>query len=323
MARIPGRKKVRRLLRPLVRMLNPGAVVIGYHRVANVAWDPLDMAVSAENFAAQVGILRDLRQLVTVCELAERKAARGTLADCAALTFDDGYRDFVETALPIAERLGARATVFVATGFAGRAFWWDEIAALLAPNGGHSRGLEIATKQRTKRYFGLDCRAARAAAANDLCRDLIGSGEDDIRSVIDQLQAWAGDAPRADGIALTAAQLTEIAQHRLVEIGAHTISHVPLGRLDPEAQSEEIRRSKQSLETLIRRPVNAFSYPYGSCGRTTPSQVQSAGFACACMSRDGLFGARSDRYRIPRIWAPNVPGPEFRRWLANWIPEGR
>ena len=46
------------------------------------------------------------------------------------ITFDDGYRCFKDTALPILRRLNLPATLFVPTGFPGgpgRLFWWDAV----------------------------------------------------------------------------------------------------------------------------------------------------------------------------------------------------
>jgi hypothetical protein len=62
-----------------------------------------------------------------------------------------------------------------------------------------------------------------------------------------------------------------------------------------------------------------FSYPNGSFSAETPVLLRSLGFACACTSRDGVFNRRTDRFRIPRIWTPNVDAPGFRRWLESWV----
>ncbi|MFQ5983669.1 MAG: polysaccharide deacetylase family protein, partial [Woeseiaceae bacterium] len=50
-----------------------------------------------------------------------------------ALTFDDGYRDFIENAAPELNRLGMPATVFIATALMDQTYWWDEVAYFLRP----------------------------------------------------------------------------------------------------------------------------------------------------------------------------------------------
>src|SRR5919199_4722560 len=96
------------------RPVRPGLRILFYHRVSDDR-DPL--AIAPERFAAQMELLRsDGFRVTDVVEAAEL-LARGELPDgVLALTFDDGYRDVAEHALPVLERCGFRATVFVATG---------------------------------------------------------------------------------------------------------------------------------------------------------------------------------------------------------------
>lgn len=320
MMRIPGRKRLRRALRPLSKRLFPGAIVLGYHRVAEASSDPLGLAVRPAHFARQVEALAERREIVRLGALPGLQAAGEPLERYAALTFDDGYADFAETVLPIIEARGVPATVFVATGFIGRHFWWDEVAALLMPAAG-DRPLDICRHDREPwRYDGLDNPSQRAAAVRDLCNRMACSDEKEIGAVIAQLLEWtgAGEAPKPTAQAMRRAQLEMLARHPLAEIGAHTVSHGCLATLPPEGQLAEMVRCKETLETLQGVAVTTFSYPNGSCSRATPRLVEKLGFSCACASMDGLFGRRTDRYLIPRLWTPDVGGAEFLRWLGRW-----
>jgi peptidoglycan/xylan/chitin deacetylase (PgdA/CDA1 family) len=326
MMRFRGRKLVARALRPLSRALFPGAVVIGYHRVAETAWDPLGLAVAPDCFAAQLEALKARREVVSLRELAARHAAGEGLERYAALTFDDGYRDFAETVLPAVEAFGVPATVFVATGVTGGSFWWDEVAALLAPEHAAAPTLEIARNSAAPwRYGDLDRPERRAAAALELCAKLVCGDEHDIGAVIGQLRAWAGAQAQSppDGGPLGRTQIEALARHPLVEIGAHTVSHGCLGRVAPEAQRAEIVQSKAELESVTGAAVTVFSYPNGSYSAETPGLVKALGFACACTSEERAFGRRSDPYLIPRIWAPNAGGASFDGWLGRWVASKR
>jgi peptidoglycan/xylan/chitin deacetylase (PgdA/CDA1 family) len=319
--RVPGLKILRRGLRPLARVLFPGAVVLGYHRVATTDWDPLGLAVSPDHFKAQVEVLRNSRDVARLGDLAARHAAGERLDPYAALTFDDGYGDFADEVLPILEALEVPATVFVATGFIGRSFWWDEVAALLKPKDEDTAALEISLDGDEPWRFGaLNRRDQRAAAARALCTRLACGSEEEIGSVIGQLRAWAGagEESQPDGAAMSRIKLEALAQHPLVEIGAHTVSHGCLALLVPEAQRAEIQQSKKNLESLAGTAVSVFSYPNGSYSTETPELVEALGFSCACTSMEGVFSSRTDRYRIPRNWAPDAEGPEFRHWLGDW-----
>lgn len=316
--RVPGRKFARRALRPLSRLLFPGAAVLGYHRVADPEWDPLGLAVRPEYFAAHIEAVARDRTIVSLGELVELQAEGRPLNRYATLTFDDGYRDFKNTALPILEDRGEKATVFVSTGYIGGNFWWDEIASLLAPVVGSATALGIdAGAGEQWEYDGLESPGPRAAAARDICNKLVCSHSHDIQHVIQQLSVWAGVRPEPGYGAMTASDLAALSRYPGIEIGAHTVSHGCLGSLDEAEQRREIGQSKQDLEVVAGVDAAVFSYPNGSFSSVTPALMKPLGFRCACTSREGLFGRRTDPYRVPRLWVPNLPGTEFRPWFER------
>jgi peptidoglycan/xylan/chitin deacetylase (PgdA/CDA1 family) len=91
-----------------------GLRILFYHRVSDDR-DPL--AIAPRRFAAQMELLAaEGYRVVDVPEAARLLAAGGPLERVVGLSFDDGYRDVAEHALPVLERHGFRATVFVATG---------------------------------------------------------------------------------------------------------------------------------------------------------------------------------------------------------------
>jgi peptidoglycan/xylan/chitin deacetylase (PgdA/CDA1 family) len=280
----------------------------------------LGLTVSPRHFRAQVEALKEIRELVSLGRLAALQAAGEPLDRYAAITFDDGYDDFAQTVVPIIESLAIPATVFVATGFIGRTFWWDEIAASLAPSENMEERLAIGLNGDAQRqYEGLGQPENRAAAAREICNGLACAADQDIRRIVEQLREWAPLAPGPAFGAMSRAELEALAGHPLAEIGAHTVSHGCLASLDEAGQRAEIERSKSSIETLPDVSATVFSYPNGSFSRTTPALVASLGFTCACTSREGIFHRRSDPFRVPRIWTPDVAGPAFGQWLGNWV----
>lgn len=118
----------------------PGLRILFYHRVSD---DRDVLAVSPARFRAHMDVLRasGLR-VVDAAEAARLLAAGQGREGVVGLCFDDGYRDVAEHAVPVLERHGFRASVFVATGVTdGRATFswyerqppvlgWDEIRAL-------------------------------------------------------------------------------------------------------------------------------------------------------------------------------------------------
>lgn len=112
-----------------LRNRSGGAVFLCYHSIASSG--PRYLTISDELFERQLALLRrrGLRGggLDELTELADGRAGAPT----AFLTFDDGFRDNFETALPLLREYGFPAFVFVLPPLleAGGAFEWPEMKA--------------------------------------------------------------------------------------------------------------------------------------------------------------------------------------------------
>ncbi|WP_432133097.1 MULTISPECIES: polysaccharide deacetylase family protein [unclassified Streptomyces] len=96
-----------------------------YHSVGDCSDDPYRVTVTPERLDGQLAWLRrrGLRGVRVADLLAAR--ARGEDAGLVGLTFDDGYADFLTGALPVLERHGCTATLFVLPGRLGGDNAWD------------------------------------------------------------------------------------------------------------------------------------------------------------------------------------------------------
>lgn len=95
-----------------------------YHSIGAVDYDPYGITVSPRRFAEHMEWLRrrGLRGVAARDLLAAPPRRRGKLV---GLTFDGGYADFAESAVPVLERFGFGATVFVVAGCIGEANVWS------------------------------------------------------------------------------------------------------------------------------------------------------------------------------------------------------
>lgn len=110
----------------------PGVRILYYHRVSD---DPDALAIAPTRFSAQMEHLAAGGYKVVGVMAAAEAAATGDDPRLVGLSFDDGYRDVAENALPILEQHGFEATVFVATAVVGgsaRFDWYDEQPAVLS-----------------------------------------------------------------------------------------------------------------------------------------------------------------------------------------------
>lgn len=96
--------------------------ILMYHEITARPQSTRHLAVTPADFAAQLAYLRDGGYTtLTVADLLQGAAARALQwpARPVVLTFDDGYADFRDAALPLLQRYGCTATLFVTTGWLG------------------------------------------------------------------------------------------------------------------------------------------------------------------------------------------------------------
>lgn len=88
-------------------------------------------------------------------------------------------------------------------------------------------------------------------------------------------------------------------------IGAHTLSHPRLSRLNEEEQRAEIEGSAHRLEKELGHPIDAFAYPFGSCADyddVSERLVRESGFAYAVSNRYGVNLPGGNPWALRRIW---------------------
>jgi peptidoglycan/xylan/chitin deacetylase (PgdA/CDA1 family) len=223
----------------------------------------------------------------------------------AALTFDDGYRDNVEHALPVLRRHGAPWTLFVTADFAdgkGR-LWWLELEQAVAR-------LDRLQAEVDGETIDLPCRTAaeKRAAFETVYWRLRAGPEERLRAVIAALGARAGldFTGLAHDLCLGWDELRALARDPTVTFGAHTLTHPMLAKHDEAAARREIAASKAQIEERLGRPVRHFAYPVGdptSAGAREFRLAREAGFVTAVTTRPGhVFpGHAGHLHALPRV----------------------
>ena len=90
------------------------------------------------------------------------------------------------------------------------------------------------------------------------------------------------------------------ARHR---IGAHTVNHVRLTRVDEAVAREEITASRKFLEDEFGVPVEHFCYPYGDWNPRVADLAAEAGFKTACTTDYGVNTPDTGPFALKRIHA--------------------
>jgi peptidoglycan/xylan/chitin deacetylase (PgdA/CDA1 family) len=95
-----------------------------YHSVSAVGGPLRDLAVPPELLTEQLEALSDAGyRLVGLTEALDRLGA-GSTEKMVAVTFDDGYRDFLTEGVPVLQKTGAGATLYASVGHLGGHAGW-------------------------------------------------------------------------------------------------------------------------------------------------------------------------------------------------------
>jgi peptidoglycan/xylan/chitin deacetylase (PgdA/CDA1 family) len=292
-------------------------LILCYHRVAEGVEDPFHLCVSPENFAAQLEEIVRTREPCTLSDL-----SMPSRRPRVVVTFDDGYRDNLENALPIATGKGVPITVFITSGMLGdqKGFWWDRLAALLRgrPPGTNEISLVIGP-DAVKIPFGGSDEADLATVRGRLMPLPVRDIEDALAAVSAQWSVPATAPP--DARALAPAEFLQLAASELVTIGAHTVDHVRLRGRSSAEQLQTIEASRKGLEQTLDRSVTHFAYPFGGSDDfdgDTVEAVRAAGFETACTTLPGSAGPSADPYRLPRRLVMDWGRLRFRAQLQRW-----
>ena len=279
-----------------------GGLVLIYHRVADLAFDPQQLAVTPEHFADHLDVINEYGAPMPLATLVE-SAQRGELPRRAvAVTFDDGYADNLLNAVPRLARARVPATVFVSTGAvaSGREFWWDELERLLLADGASASG-----------HYA------------ELCGRLRGLDADARERVLAGLWSSAGvpRQARATHRPLRCDEIAALARCEGITIGSHTHSHPSLSSLPPDEQRREVAGARHLLESIVGSPVTTLAYPFGGAedvSACTKAMVEQEGIAIACSAEPGSVRKGVDPLRVPRVIVRNWSKARFREQWSSW-----
>jgi peptidoglycan/xylan/chitin deacetylase (PgdA/CDA1 family) len=299
-------------------MRRNGTLILCYHRVAEGVEDPFHLCVRPDNFAAHLEEMSRSREPSTLADVSV-PARRPRVV----VTFDDGYRDNLTNALPIAESKGVPITFFVTSGILGNhnGFWWDRLGTLL-------RGRPPPVKEIDLPVVGRKVRLPLGSSGiredlDSVRRHLLPLRVTEIERVLDVVsEQWQVDsAPPPDAGTITPEDLRQLAASDTATIGAHTVDHVRLQDRTAREQQDTISDSKRELEQSIGRAVSHFAYPFG--GRDdfddrSVDAVRAAGFGTACTTLPGTARSSTDPYRLPRRLVMDWGRLRFRVQLQRW-----
>ncbi len=304
-----------------LRYVSARLPVLAFHRVVPKRDAQREFDLDADSFERQMRWVAAVFRVIPLLD-AVRLLREGRLpARTLCITFDDGYRDNLDVAVPILERYGLHATFFITTAYQDGGMMWNDLLIESLLNWpepeldlraiGFNRYEWRTAEQRVRqlptvihgfKYLPHDLREREAAA----------------------LYARSGvNSPR---LMMNADEILNL--HRCgMGIGGHTHSHPILSRLTVEGARTEIATNKARIEEIIGQPLPLFAYPNGKPGLDFTlvhvALVREAGYQAAFSSSPGMAGPGTDAYQLPRFtpW-DRTKGRYLARLAQNYFRPG-
>ncbi|WP_416398257.1 polysaccharide deacetylase family protein [Allohahella sp. A8] len=294
-------------------------LILMYHRVLpeqdeRLAFEEPGMYVTPETLDMQ---LRTLQPLVRFVELAQWVRARregrplegGDGRLCCAVTFDDGWLDNYEFALPVLRQHDVPATIFLATGFigTGRTFWPEQLnrllklAAALGPDSRAKGSLEhfissAGIKPDSSRYANKEYAAEVIAACKQFTDAQIYQFLDDTFAHLKQ------DSELSMNTAEEMLDWHQVsAMTPTFDVGAHTVNHLRLNEAaNPADVDAELDGCIEAIHSHLGSPPALFCYPNGDVSDYARTAVEQR-FAAAVTTGNGINQANDSLFALKRI----------------------
>jgi peptidoglycan/xylan/chitin deacetylase (PgdA/CDA1 family) len=263
--------------------------------------------VDAARFDELLGWVKCWFNVLPLDEAARRLQEGSLPARAAALSFDDGYADNHDVALPLLQQHGLPCSFFIATGFLNGGRMWNDTL--------------IESVRRSTRPV-LDLRGLRDGRGDDLGQHVLGdtAGRRAALGKLIERVKYLPPEPRLacvnviaeraevrppEDLMMSSEQVRGL--HRAgMQIGAHTVSHPILATLDAQQAADEMSRSRDVLQSLLGQKVGLFAYPNGKPGTdylpdVHPGLARELGFEAAVSTRWAASRPGEDIFQIPRF----------------------
>jgi len=297
--------------------------ILIYHRVLPAPDPLLPYEVDARQFRRHMGLISRHCRVFPLPEALDRLHTDRLPERSVCITFDDGYRDNAEIALPILQTLGVNATFFIATGYLDGGIMFNDAIIEAIRHYAHD-SLDLSRHDLGCHPVSSD---EQKADAIDRLLPLVKYLPQMDRQQIAQEIADNSSQSLPREIMMTREQLLRLHDSGM-SIGAHTRTHPILARVADDKAFSEITLGKQDLEDLIGEPIRLFAYPNGKMGSDYDhrhvNMVRQAGFEAAVSTNHGVSSKETDRFQLARYtpwdrqdWRFAMRLVENGRWVAS------
>jgi peptidoglycan/xylan/chitin deacetylase (PgdA/CDA1 family) len=217
-----------------------------------------------------------------------------------AITFDDGYKDNYDYALPILEKYKTPATIYITTRFpeGDCTMWWYELWEII-------KNKESITFEFKEIKYLLNCKSnSQKIKIYNLLSKFIESENLEMQKSLLKLIKGENHLINYKSICLSWDEIIVLAKHPLITIGSHTYNHNSLKNISEEESYWELEYSKKLIENVINKPVDHLAYPYGKKNDVSLREhkySKDCGYISAVETGMNKINNSSSMFSLPRI----------------------
>jgi len=216
------------------------------------------------------------------------------------ITFDDGYENVLFYGLPILNRLGIGATIFLATAFLDDPFavpYWDELEYFVR---NYHRTLVVKYNGFSGLYS-LDSLKGKRTFLADSSKYILRN-YDNRKEVLNELRKKVGGRAFDKNDFLSWDQLRDLRKTD-IGFGSHTHTHSVMSALSESEALDDALASKQRIESELNCGVKSFAIPFGDLGSYSEKNLRNLvehGFQGIFTGRPG-YNRHMDPAMIDRV----------------------
>jgi peptidoglycan/xylan/chitin deacetylase (PgdA/CDA1 family) len=257
-------------------------------------------------------------ECVPLGEIVDRLRTGRSIKGLAALTFDDGYIDWLPSVCPILERRRWPATFFVTTSQLEGVPLWSERIAHFIRHGAPASFEDIESALPAIQWETTEAREESIERFTHALKYL----KVDLRdSLIKRMEQRCGVEPNSIP-RFSRDDLLGIA-NKGFEIGSHTVDHPILTCCDEDEAFRQIAESRARLSDITGKEVRLFAYPNGKpvtdFTHRDVELVIRAGYSGAVTSASGAISAQCPPMLIPRFSLWPTPRASLSRQMAGQL----
>jgi len=224
------------------------------------------------------------------------------------ITFDDGFRNNFSYAVPILQKYGLQAVFFITTEFIGsREFLWTEqVTRMIQKTNKQVLEVELDKKYSLK----LSSIPDKENASQIIRKYLKNQPPLKRNKILEQMKSQLNDVEltinREDEERYLFMSWEEVGEmtNSGQMVGSHTHTHSILSTLNEEESLQELKLSKEAIESHTNKPCLVMSYPNGEkndYSALQKKQLKALGYECAFTQIPPFRNYQTDRYELNRV----------------------